>query len=114
MLDIDKAAPKFVTAAVQKAFGPDCSVECPARSDKHESFESFALSTAVDREVSTTAGTDTSAGFIRVAATEKVVFSYNDQRRLEKGNPEPRGPHVGVAPPADTAQVRSICGASQG
>lgn len=115
LLDLDKATPDFVEKVVKHALGPHCSVERVTRSTQHETFlpaverkaKEVKFSTA-EREASTTAVGGCCARFILVDETQKVVYSYNDQERLERGVPEPRGAHVHAATPADTAQVRSV------
>lgn len=115
LLNIDKATtPAFVETVVKDVLGPHCSVERVTRSTQHESFvpvkgkaTEMKLSTT-EREAKTimAAGDDPFARFILVDATHKAVYSYNNQGRLERGNPKPRGARIDVGSASDTAQVR--------
>lgn len=113
LLDVDRTTASFVTAVVRHAFCPQCSVECVDRSTPHEKFlpavegmaKEVKLST-IEREAALSG--DCSARFTLVDPAQRIVYSYNAEGRLQQGNPEPRGAHSDVTPPADTAQVRSI------
>lgn len=105
---------KFVEAVVKDALGPGYSVECTNRTKTDKFLPGKRRPTGknnisvIEREAAAWAEGSTSARFILVCTTKKVVYSYNDQRGLEKGNTEPRGAHIDVGSAADTAQVRSM------
>ena len=111
---VDKATPNFVEAVVKYVLGSSFSTTCISERTRNESFLPVERQTnktktsTIEREASTTAGGDPSAGFILVDETHKVVYSCNDQGRLEKGNPEQRGARIDVGFASDAPQVRLI------
>ena len=110
---IDKATPNFVEAVVKDALGPGYSTTCIHDRTRNESFLPVERQTkdtkisTIEREAAAMAE-GSSAAFILVNARQKVVYSYNDQGLLLKGNPEPRGARFNFGSATGTPQVRSI------